>query len=175
MSNNWNVVYTRSRCEKKVATLLSKRGIENFCPLNRVIKQWSDRHKLVFEPLFSSYVFVRAGSDELYKITQITNDIVNFVYWLGKPAIVKDIEIEDIKSFLNTYSNIKLEKKDIRVNDNVRIINGPLINRQGSVTAIDNNTVKLSIPSLGYLMVAETSISNILIMNNDFKKDQLVS
>ncbi|MFY8166435.1 MAG: UpxY family transcription antiterminator, partial [Sediminibacterium sp.] len=157
MNSNWNVVYTRSRCEKKVATLLSKRGIENFCPLNRVIKQWSDRHKLVYEPLFSSYVFVRAGSDELYKITQITNDIVNFVYWLGKPAIVKDIEIADIKSFLNTYSNIKLEKKDIRLNDNVRIIHGPLINRHGSVTAIENNSVKLSIPSLGYLMIAETS------------------
>ena len=94
---------------------------------------------------------------------------------MGKPAIVKDNEIEDIKSFLNTYSNIKLEKKDIRVNDNVRIINGPLINRQGSVTAIDNNSVKLSIPSLGYLMIAETSISNISLMNNDFKKDQLVS
>lgn len=175
MKSNWNVLYTRSRCEKKVASLLSKRGIENFCPLNRVTRKWSDRYKLVYEPLFSSYVFVRSTNEDCSKITQLTNDIVNFVYWLGKPAVVKESEIEAIKAFLNAYANVKLEKSDIRVSDNVRIISGPLMNRQGSVTSIDNNKVKLAIPSLGYLMTAETNISNVSIINTVYSADQLVS
>ncbi|MEY3208930.1 MAG: hypothetical protein RL064_961 [Bacteroidota bacterium] len=175
METNWNVLYTRSRCEKKVAALLSKRGIENFCPLNRVVRKWSDRHKLVFEPLFSSYVFVRPNLEDVFRITQITNDIVNFVYWLGKPAIVKESEINNIKAFLNAYSNVKLEKNDIRVSDNVRIISGPLMNRQGSVTSINSNKVRLAIPSLGYLMTAETNVSNVSILNTVYRTDQLVS
>ena len=69
MESNWNVLYTRSRCEKKVAALLSKRGIENYCPLNRVVRKWSDRHKLIYEPLFSSYVFVRPNAEDTYKTT----------------------------------------------------------------------------------------------------------
>lgn len=175
MESNWNVLYTRSRCEKKVTALLSKQGIENYCPLNRVIRKWSDRHKLIYEPLFSSYVFVRPNAEDIYKISQLTNDIVNFVYWLGKPAIVKESEIDSIKAFLNAYTNVKLEKSDIQVNDNVRIISGPLMNRQGSITSIGNNKVKLAIPSLGYLMTAETNISNLSVLNPIYKTDQLVS
>ncbi|MEI9958604.1 MAG: transcription termination/antitermination NusG family protein [Ferruginibacter sp.] len=54
----WHAVYTKPRWEKKVAALLEARGIEYYCPLNKVVKQWSDRKKVVLEPLFKSYVFV---------------------------------------------------------------------------------------------------------------------
>ncbi|MEY4660481.1 MAG: hypothetical protein RLZZ42_433, partial [Bacteroidota bacterium] len=58
MKKKWFAVYTRSRCEKKVAQMLTKRGIVNYCPLNKKLRQWSDRKKYIFEPLFPSYVFV---------------------------------------------------------------------------------------------------------------------
>ena len=50
----WHAVYTKPRWEKKVAALLDAKGIEYYCPLNRVVKQWSDRKKTVLEPLFKS-------------------------------------------------------------------------------------------------------------------------
>ncbi len=176
MNPNWYVLYTRSRCEKKVASLLSKRAIENYCPLNRVNKKWADRHKLVYEPLFSSYVFVKANPTEIYRIKQVTTDIVNFVYWLGKPAIIMEIEIENIKKFLNGYSNVIIERKDIRLNDKVKIISGPLMNREGDITAIENNKVKLFLPSLGYLMTAEIDINNIEIIKQPiYHESKLVS
>ena len=49
----WYAVYTRPKWEKKVAELLSRKRIENYCPLNKSIKQWSDRKKTIFEPLFT--------------------------------------------------------------------------------------------------------------------------
>ena len=58
-SLQWYAVYTKPRWEKKVADLLTKKQIENYCPLNRVLRQWSDRKKVILEPLFTSYVFVR--------------------------------------------------------------------------------------------------------------------
>ena len=54
----WYVVYTKSKQEKKVAEGLKKLGIEAYCPLVTVMKQWSDRKKKVEVPLINSYVFV---------------------------------------------------------------------------------------------------------------------
>ena len=56
---HWFAVYTKPRWEKKVSGILDDNGIENYCPLNKVVKQWSDRKKVILEPLFKSYVFVR--------------------------------------------------------------------------------------------------------------------
>jgi len=74
---NWYALYTKPRWEKKVADLLSKRKIVNYCPLNKVQKQWSDRKKIVLEPLFRSYVFVRISESRQPEIRQI-DGVVNF-------------------------------------------------------------------------------------------------
>ena len=60
----WYALYTKPRWEKKVYRLLSERGMEAYCPLNKVKKKWSDRIKLVEEPLFKSYVFVHTEEEE---------------------------------------------------------------------------------------------------------------
>src|SRR5258708_3075596 len=99
---NWYAVYTKPRWEKKVSEQLAKGGIEAYCPLNKVRKKWSDRVKWVEEPLFKSYVFVRVKEAEQTQV-RLFNGVVNFVYWLGKPAMVKDKEIEIIRQFLNDH------------------------------------------------------------------------
>lgn len=168
MKNNWYVLYTKSRCEKKVADLLTKRNVENYCPLNRVYRQWSDRIKMVTAPLFNSYVFIHACEEELNVIKKLTNNIVNVVYWLGKPAIIRNEEIEQIRYFLNEYSNVTIEKQPVRMNEMVRITKGPFRNLEGTVAAIKNNMLVLSLPSLGYKMIAEVNASNVEILNNGF-------
>jgi transcription antitermination factor NusG len=100
MSNNgtirkWYAIYTKPRWEKKVARLLQENGIESYCPLNKVQRKWSDRVKVVEEPLFKSYVFVRVNEEEKTPV-RMTNGVVNYVYWQGKPALVKDKEIEPL-------------------------------------------------------------------------------
>ena len=175
MDMKWYVLYTRSRCEKKVAIMLTKRGIENYCPLNRVVRQWSDRRKIVNEPLFSSYVFVKALASDFNIIKQATSDIVNFVYWLGQPAVVRNDEIESIRLFMGEHSNVKLEKITVKVNDRVRMTSGPLINSYGQITEIHNNKVKLHIPSLGYSVVAEMNISNIEVVDYPYRAKNTIS
>ncbi len=60
-SKHWYAIYTKPRWEKKVHHLLSEKGLEAYCPLNKVTRKWSDRMKTVEEPLFKSYVFVQSG------------------------------------------------------------------------------------------------------------------
>jgi transcription antitermination factor NusG len=170
MKNNWYVLYTKSRCEKKVADFLSKRNVENYCPLNRVYRQWSDRKKIVTEPLFNSYVFIHACEAELNTIKKLTSNIVNVVYWLGKPAIIRNEEIEQIRYFLNEYSNVTIEKQPVRMNEMVRIIKGPFRNLEGTVAAIKNNMLVLFLPTLGYKMMAEVNSSNIEILHHGYSQ-----
>lgn len=165
MNKQWFVLYTRSNCEKKVASLLSKREIENYCPLNKVYRQWADRKKIIDMPLFSSYVFIHAQEKDLSAIKSVTSNIVNLVYWLGKPAVVREEEIDSIKYFLNEYTNIKLEKRNVDINEEVLVVRGPFYNQQGVVKSIKNNSVVVSLPSLGYSMIAEIPISNIKMLN----------
>jgi transcription antitermination factor NusG len=171
MNKLWFVLYTRSNCEKKVSELLTRRGIENYCPLNKVYRQWSDRKKIIDMPLFSSYVFVRVFEKDLMGLKSITSNIVNLIYWLGKPAVVKDQEIDNIKYFLNEHSNIKLEKRNVDINEEVLIMRGSFYNQYGIVRTVKNNSVVVSLPSLGYSMIAEIPISNIKILNADYETE----
>ena len=161
---NWYVVYTRPRWEKKVARQLDQKNIEYYCPLNRVQRQWSDRKKIIFEPLFTSYVFVRLETADNIPVRQMQG-VINFIYWLKRPAVVRDEEIEVIKRFLAEYQSVQLEKTSVSVNDQVRIISGPLMERQGNVLEIRNRRIKVSLPSLGYTIVAEVEKGNVELLS----------
>jgi transcription antitermination factor NusG len=98
LTAKWFVIYTRPRWEKKVHSLLLAKGVESYCPLHKVRRKWSDRIKLVEEPLFKSYVFVKV--DEAGRtLVRMTDGVVNFVYWNGKPASIKEKEIQTIRKF----------------------------------------------------------------------------
>lgn len=159
----WFAVYTRPRWEKKVAELLSKNAIENYCPLNKVERRWSDRKKIVEEPLFTSYVFVRTNLKNHIAIKE-TDGVVNFVYWLGKPAVIRDPEIELIKRFLNEHKNVRVERSTISVKDKIKIVSGPLMEMQGEVVSVKKKTIKVRIPSLGYFLAAEVEIDDLVLL-----------
>jgi transcription antitermination factor NusG len=163
MNTHWYAVYTKPRWEKKVAETLTKQSIENYCPLNKVLRQWHDRKKIVHEPLFTSYVFVRVEENRLNELRRIAG-VLNLVYWLQKPAVIREEEIIMIKKFMNQYTDVQLEKTLVSVNDVVRVINGPLMEQEGNVLAVRNRTVRISLPSLGYIMVAEVERQNVEVI-----------
>ena len=149
----WLAVYTRPRWEKKVNQLLVEKGLESYCPLNKVRRKWSDRIKIVEEPLFKSYVFVRV-TEEDRTVVRMTNGAINFVYWNGKPAVIKDREITAIRRFLDEYENVEARPLELKVNQRVRITNGTLMDHEGKVLGLRNKVAKVAIDSLGYILIA---------------------
>jgi transcriptional antiterminator NusG len=160
MESKWYALYTRSRWEKKVSEQLNKLNIEAYCPLNKVVRQWSDRKKVVEEPLFTSYVFVRITKNQMSQVRTVLG-VTNFVYWLGKPAVISEHEIETIQSFLSTYFNVKLEEFTISVRDTIKVLNGPFSEMQGKVISVKKTSVKVLLPSLRFFMTAEIEIDNV--------------
>ena len=157
----WYAVYTKPRWEKKVHGLFAEKGLVSYCPLNKVRKRWSDRIKLVEEPLFKSYVFVQAKEEDQQKVRMI-NGVLNFVYWNGKPAIVKEEEIDTIRKFLNEYSDVEVKPMNLQANQAVMVKRGLLMNNTGRIRRLMNNKVEVLIESLGYTLVASLEKSNII-------------
>lgn len=149
----WYVVYTRPRWEKKVAGILLAKGIEHYCPLNKVVKQWSDRKKIVLEPLFKGYVFVKIPATVKWDIKNI-DGILNYVYWLGKPAIVKEEEINTIRKFLQEFRDIEVVDQQLAVHSKVLIKQGVLMNFHGVIIEVIGNKAKVNIESMGIQLSA---------------------
>ncbi len=158
MQKHWYAVYTKPKCEKKVSAVLTKKKIENYCPLNRIFQEGlHDRKKLQLEPLFPNFVFVHIMESEMPFVKQ-QNDIINFVYWLGRPVEIRSMEIENIQEFIDSYSNIQLEKTQVSLNKMVRVVNkAPIREVDGNVITMLSNIVKVTLPSLGFVLCANTA------------------
>jgi transcription antitermination factor NusG len=153
VSRKWLAIYSRPRWEKKVNQLLLEKGFESYCPLNKVRRKWSDRIKIVEEPLFKSYVFVKVNEEDRTGV-RMTPGVINFVYWEGKPAVIREKEINTIKRFLNEYENVEVQPMNLQVHQRVKITTGPLMDHEGEVLSLQRKAVKVAIDSLGYVLVA---------------------
>lgn len=162
-TKKWFAVYTKPRWEKKVHSLFGEKGIEAYCPLNRVRKQWSDRVKIVEEPLFKSYVFVKITDDEITRV-RLVNGVVNYVYWLGKPAVIRNSDIERIRKFLNEYANIEAVALDIKPEMKVKINAGIFMDKEARVKKVLKKKVELIIESIGFRLVAFMDKSNVSVI-----------
>ena len=157
----WFVLYTKPRNEKKTAKLLEERGVTVYCPVHETVKQWSDRKKKVQEPLFRSYVFVwlRDYEKEQVKVLE-TPGAVRFLWWLKKPAVVRDAEIEAIRQFLDDYRGATLSV-NMNEGEQVTVIEGPLKEQQGRIVKIRGRKAVLQLSSLGWNIVAELPLNSL--------------
>lgn len=152
-SLQWYAVYTKPRWEKKIAKEMEEQGIGVYCPLNRVLRQWSDRKKTVHEPLFKGYVFVHISQTQRTAVRQI-NGVLNFVYWDGRPAVIRDEEIDTIKRFLNEFENVGVENVELTVNQEVVIRQGVMVDYRGIVLEVLGNKARVLIQSMGVKLSA---------------------
>lgn len=105
------------------------------------------------EPLFKSYVFVKVNDEDRSDV-RMTPGVINFVYWEGKPAVIKEKEINAIKRFLDEYENVDVQLLDVKVSQRVKVTAGPLMDQEGQVLEIKHKIAKVAIDSLGYVLVA---------------------
>jgi transcription antitermination factor NusG len=151
---HWFVFYTKSRQEKKVNELLKKRGFEVFLPLQKVMRQWSDRKKKVEMPLFNSYVFVHSTEDKIPIILQ-TPGVAWNIRHNNKPAILHPHELDTIKRFL--HSGLFIESysgEDLLKGDIVEIQDGPLKGLKGKVErSSQGEKFAVALESIGYSLL----------------------
>tara|TARA_R110001592_G_scaffold119404_1_gene322428 strand:- start:26615 stop:27121 length:507 start_codon:yes stop_codon:yes gene_type:complete len=156
----WTAFYTKPRNEKKAAERLISKGFDVYCPTRTVLKQWSDRKKKVIEPVFTSYLFAKV--DEACRLEILKDSsIVSNVRWLGKPAIIQEQEISEIKSFLEEFPLSELSGESFQVGSRVNVDTGALSGQSGVIRKIQGNKVFLLISNLGVELKAEMSMNHL--------------
>ncbi|MGC4041421.1 MAG: UpxY family transcription antiterminator [Flavobacterium sp.] len=147
----WYALYTESRQEKKVTARLNKLGIEVYCPLIIQERQWSDRKKKVEVPLLPSYVFVNIEAHKRELVFQAAG-VVRYLYWLGQPAVIKDSEIETLKTWLQDKV-VSYEITGIEPGSVYEIPAGPLVGQKGIVAKVDKSQIILILEQLGVKVI----------------------
>lgn len=161
-TGEWLAIYTQPRWEKKVNRLLVEKGIETYCPLNTVYRKWSDRMKKVEEPLFKSYVFVCINEKQQLEV-RMTPGVLNFVYWLGKPAKIKPEEIETIRRFLDEHDHVEaVAIADLQPGDKVIIDSGLMMNAEATVIESGNKYAEVLIDSIGFKLRAKVEKTKLI-------------
>ena len=146
----WFVIYTRPNYEIKVTQSILKNGIEAYCPSYAQIKQYSDRKKKILKPLLPSYVLVKLNDQDRARIFEIKG-VVRYLFWLGKPAEVREEEIELLKNNLKgNYDEIVISK--LSKGKEYTIPSGPLKGKTGKVIDVLKNKLRLELSSLGLLV-----------------------
>ena len=152
---NWYVVKTTVRSEKKVLERLLEAGFEAYLPLVITMKIWSDRKKKVTVPLIASTLFVKTSPENLRNVYphQGVSSVLTFE---GKPAIVRDFEINNLRILLEEDSLTNLETTTkLTKGETVQVIRGPF---QGLIgTAVQTNdrfrlVVELQSLGTGFVM-----------------------
>lgn len=161
---NWYAVYTKPRWEKKIALKLDEKGIEAYCPLNKVTRQWSDRKKVVLDPLFKGYVFVHVEDERKWAVMEV-NGVLNYVYWNGKPAVIRNDEIDTIRKFLNEFTDVEVEEYQLEPHKKVRVRQGVLMNHEGILLELHGNKARVKIESMGLELSAMFEKNNLEPIN----------
>lgn len=162
---HWHAVYTKSRAEKKAVNDLEEQGIEVFLPLQRKLRQWSDRKKWVDMPLISGYLFVRVSRKEYDRVLQ-SDYIVTYVRFEGKAAIIPDEQIQYLKMMLKQeVMEVEVTMEQLHPGAEIEVIAGPLIGVKAKLVQVKGkNKIAVTLEQLGCAALVEVPINDIRII-----------
>ena len=159
----WYVLYTKPRNEKKVAQRLSEAGYTVYCPLQKVRRQWSDRTKVVEEPLFKSYLFIQIENHKRDEVFSFPGT-VRYLFWLRRPAQLRQVEINTHQKWLGEYNHEDIDISDILPGDYVRIPSGPFTGEQAVLLDKTNKKAVVQLKELGLQLSLSLTNSDLSLL-----------
>lgn len=144
----WYVIYTKPKAELRATESLRKLNIEVYCPVVTEVRQWSDRKKKISTPLFKSYVFVHLEAKDRNQVFKVQG-VVNYLFWLGKPAEVREAEIRTIKSWNENEEIDQMYVEKFTPGDRITIPSGLFKDQRAVIKHIGKKRMRLLLPSLG--------------------------
>ncbi len=128
-STAWFALHVKPRREKSVARTLRTKGYEEFLPLFKTKRRWSDRVKEISKPLFPRYTFCRFDPNRRLPVLQ-TPGVLEVVGFGHGPQPVDPPQIEAIQAIVE--SGLPVEPfPSIEPGEKVRVMEGPLRGLEG--------------------------------------------
>ncbi|MBL8237972.1 MAG: UpxY family transcription antiterminator [Bryobacterales bacterium] len=134
----WFAVRVRSNFEQQSCNALNNRGLATFLPSFKRRRRWSDRVKMIDQPLFPGYLFCSFDKDERAQVLRAPG-VVHIVSSGQDPLPVNESELHHIRTVVlaemaaNPHPFLKIGQR-------VRIDRGPLTGAEGILTALDGKS-----------------------------------
>ena len=150
---NWYVIHTYSGYEDAVAKNLKQRieslGMEDkifnvIVPKEKKIKIKDGKRKTIEEKIYPGYVLVEMiVTDDSWYVIRNTPSVTGFVGAGTTPVPVSKEEIDNLKGRMGVEE--PHYKIDVKIDDTVKIINGPFKDFDGKVSEIDEKRGKIKV------------------------------
>lgn len=133
----WFAFQTKARHEKRVSNYLQAKGVEQFLPLYKSRRQWSDRVTIVELPLFGGYIFCRLDPQAVVSVLN-TPGVIHVLGYGSEPAPVPEGEIEAIRRLLESNMPV-FPCSYLKQGAQVRIRSGAMEGLEGRLERIKNH------------------------------------
>ena len=166
MEAHWHVVHVSSRTEKKVTERLIKNGFLAYLPVQKQLRQWSDRKKWVEMVMLSGYVFVKITEKQHIKVLEVPG-VSRFLKHNNKPVIISDAEMLHFQNFIAKLKDqpVEFSSEQIPVGTVVNIQTGHFKGFSGEVVLYKNKRkLIVRLLPIGYFSV-ELSPDDITILS----------
>lgn len=167
LQTSWYAVRTRSNCEAKSRSILSEKGVETYLPTFREVHQWKDRKKVVEQPLFPGYLFVRIADCPQTRISVLSSDGVVGILGCGTSMEpVPESEMEAVRRMLEAGVGCRTNPL-LQEGAWVRVKRGPLKNLEGLLVRVKNQMrLVVSITLLAQSVSTEIDASDVQFLRS---------
>ena len=145
--NNWYVLYTKLNREKKVLLRLTELDMTVYCPMVTTMRQWSDRKKKIQAPLIPRIIFIQCSESDRDKVFEVSGT-QRYLFWLGKPAIVKNSEIETMQEWLQGEISDSVVQ-ELKKGDTYIVPKNVVNGGEGIINEVSKNRVQIVLKELG--------------------------
>ena len=128
--SRWFAIYTKYKREKTVQRDLNRKGITTFLPIQKVVRVYTRKRKVVELPLISCYLFVQITKNDYVPVLE-TDDVVKFVRFSKNLISIPEEEIKLLKQIIGEGIPVTAEKIGLQKGDAVEITGGTLVGLKG--------------------------------------------
>jgi transcription antitermination factor NusG len=135
--HEWYAVRTAAGREKAVSAQLQNKGVEEFLPVYKSRRQWSERKKELEFPLFPGYHFCRF--DFSNRLPILITPGVKLIVGYGKiPAPVSEAEIDSLRRAVTSGADA-MPWPYLSIGQRLRVQDGSLAGVEGILLQVKNS------------------------------------
>ena len=126
----WYALRIRSKQERIAEAILNDKGYHSFLPLYKSTRRWSDRTKVIHQPLFPGYLFCEFDATQRQPIVTV-GSVIQVVGFGQSPTPVDAAELDQVRAAISSGRNIQ-PWRHFESGQAVQVQEGPLAGLKGS-------------------------------------------
>ncbi len=159
---NWVVIKTKSRCEKKAAAYCQGYGFPHYLPMKKSVRSYGARQFEFTLPLFPGYVFTQIALENKYQLDELWHTAALII---PPESLEQQLiqELNDLRLMLNAIDHGQLKScPEIETGKLVKIKHGPLAGMNGIVTRRqDLIRITVNIAMISYSVSVDMNVNDV--------------